>query len=163
MSRQNPPQIKVSHLSPDPPVALSSHSQQAGGAAGWWRVSRHVWVPKTDRATGGVSQLQSHQSRYSVQLESPQMWVWPQLPFGGHPPPPRQLEDLLSSQSPSSPTLPLFPHPPGSFCNAPGWATWAGVEEAAHGGGRGGSSKRHLGPDPHLGAFEQLSWGMAKP
>ena len=32
-------QIKVSHLSPDPPVALSSHSQQAGGAAGWWMVS----------------------------------------------------------------------------------------------------------------------------
>ena len=58
MSRQNratPPQIKVSHLSPDPPVALSSHSQQAGGAAGWWRVSRHFWVPKTDRATGGIA------------------------------------------------------------------------------------------------------------
>ena len=68
----HPPQIKVSHLSPDPPVALSSHSQQAvskgGVAACWWRVSRHFWVPKTDRATGGVSQLQSHQSRYSVQL-----------------------------------------------------------------------------------------------
>ena len=34
MSRQNratPLQIKVSHLSLDPPVALSSHSQQAGG------------------------------------------------------------------------------------------------------------------------------------
>ena len=58
MSRQNratPPQIKVSHLSPDPPVALSSHSQQAGGAAGWWRVSRHFWVLKTDRATGGIA------------------------------------------------------------------------------------------------------------
>ena len=33
MSRQNratPPRIKVSHLSPDPPVAPSSHLQQAG-------------------------------------------------------------------------------------------------------------------------------------
>ena len=29
------------------------HSQQAGGSAGWWRVSRHSWVPKTDRAAGG--------------------------------------------------------------------------------------------------------------
>ena len=53
-----PPQIKVSHLSPDPPVVLSSHSQQAGGrgegvATGWWRVAQHFWVPKTDRATGG--------------------------------------------------------------------------------------------------------------
>ena len=42
MSRQNratPPQIKVSHLSLDPPVALSSHSQQAGArrAGGWYR------------------------------------------------------------------------------------------------------------------------------
>ena len=58
MSRQNratPPQIKVSHLSPDPPVALSSRSQQAGGAAGWWRVSRHFSVPKTDRATRGIA------------------------------------------------------------------------------------------------------------
>ena len=68
MSRQNratPPQIKVLHLSPDPPVALSSHSR--GAPAGWWRVSWHFWVPKTDRAT---LQLQSHQSRYSVQLSS---------------------------------------------------------------------------------------------
>ena len=48
------PQIKVSHLFlRTPPVALSSRSQQAGGAAGWWRVSRHFWVLKTDRATGG--------------------------------------------------------------------------------------------------------------
>ena len=70
-------------------------------------------------------------------FESPQMWVWPQLPFGGHPPPPRQLEDPPLQPSPSLPTLPLFPHPPSSFCNAPGWATWAGVGEAAH-GGRGG-------------------------
>ena len=61
----HPPQIKVSHLSPDPPVALSSHSQQAGGAAGWWRVSRHFWVPKTDRATGGYRSY-SHTSRATL-------------------------------------------------------------------------------------------------
>ena len=72
----------------------------------------------------------------------------------GTPHPPGNWRTLPSSQSPSLPTLPLFPHPPGSFGNAPGWATRAGVGEAAHGGGRGGSSKRHLGPDPHLGAFE---------
>ena len=84
MSRQNratPPQIKVSHLSPDPPVALSSdppvalssdppvalssHSQQAGGAAGWWRVSQHFWVPKTDGATGGYRSY-SHTSRATL-------------------------------------------------------------------------------------------------
>ena len=71
MSRQNratPPQIKVSHLSPDPPVALSSRSQQARGAAGWWRVSRHFRGSENGSRYRGVSQLQSHQSRYSVQL-----------------------------------------------------------------------------------------------
>ena len=53
----------MSHLSPDPPRrTFLSHSQlargQAGGggvAAGWWRVSRHFGVPKTDRATGAVT------------------------------------------------------------------------------------------------------------
>ena len=74
MSRQNratPPQIKVSHLSPDPPVALSSHSQQAGVAAVWWRASRHSLLGSENGSRyRGVSQLQSHQSRYSVQLSS---------------------------------------------------------------------------------------------
>ena len=69
----------------------------------------------------------------------------------------RNWRTLPSSQSPSLPTVPIFPHPPRTFCNAPGWATRAGVSEAAHGGGRGGSSKRHLGPDPHLGAFDQFA------
>ena len=46
------------------------------------------------------------------------------LPFGGHhPPPPTQLEDPSLQPEPFPPTLPLFPQPPGSFCNAPGWAT----------------------------------------
>ena len=41
------PQIKVSHFSLDPPVALSFHAFAAGSgptggvAAGWWRISRH--------------------------------------------------------------------------------------------------------------------------
>ena len=78
MSRQNratPPEMKVLHLFPDPPVAVSSHSQQAGGqgggvAAGWWRVSRHFLGSENRSRYRGVSQLQSHQSRYSVQLSA---------------------------------------------------------------------------------------------
>ena len=61
----HPPKIKVSHLSPNPPVALSSHWQQAGDAVGWWRVSRHFWVPKTDRATRGYRSY-SHTSRATL-------------------------------------------------------------------------------------------------
>ena len=61
----------------------------------------------------------------------------------------------MSRASPSLPTLPSSsPHPPGSFWDAQGGAAWAGVGEAAHGGGGGVLSKRHLGPDPHLGAFD---------
>ena len=59
MSRQNratPPQIKVSHLSPDPPVALSSHSQQAGGQGG---VSR--------RAGGGYRGTFGFRKRIALQ------------------------------------------------------------------------------------------------
>ena len=46
------------------------HSRQ-GGAAGWWRVSRHFWVPKTDRATGGCRSYSHTRSFYSVQLSKP--------------------------------------------------------------------------------------------
>ena len=50
-----------------------SHSQQARGrggggrcvAAGCWRVSRHFWVPKTDRATGRCRSY-SHNSRATL-------------------------------------------------------------------------------------------------
>ena len=75
MSRQNratpPPNQGVAPFS-GPPCCTFLSFEQAGGAAGWWRVSRHFWVPKTDRTTGGypISQLQSHQSRYSVQLRA---------------------------------------------------------------------------------------------
>ena len=77
VSRQNratPPQIKVSHLSPDPPprsvaLPLIRNRQGAkggcrGGAGGGYRgtFGFRKWI-----ALQGVSQLQSHQSRYSVQ------------------------------------------------------------------------------------------------
>ena len=70
-----PDQIKVSHLSPDPPIALSSHSQQAGGQGGCrggrWRALRHFWVLKTDCAAEGCrSYSLGHQSRYSVPLSA---------------------------------------------------------------------------------------------
>ena len=67
---------------------------------------------------------------------------------------------LPSSQTPSLPALSfLFPPPPlGSFCKVlggggPGW--WGGgvLERRAVRGG--GGSKRHLGPDPHLGVLEK--------
>ena len=64
----HPPKSRCRTFLRTPPVALSSHSQQARGAAGWWRVSRHFWVLKNGSRYRGVSQLQSHQSRYSVQL-----------------------------------------------------------------------------------------------
>ena len=87
-------------------------------------------------------------------MRAPRCGSGPNCRLEGTPHPQGNWRTLPSSESPSLPTVPLFPHPPGTFRNAPGWATWAGVGEAAHGGGRGGSSKRHLGPDPHLGAFE---------
>ena len=48
---------------------------------------------------------------------------------------------------PSSPT-------PWLTCNSPAGAAWPGVGEAVRGGGGGGPSKRHLRPDPHLGALD---------
>ena len=79
MSRQNratPPQIKVSHLSPNPPphrtfskppppIALSCFIRSRQGAKGG--VSRRAGAYRgTFRFRKGVLQLQSHQSRYSV-------------------------------------------------------------------------------------------------
>ena len=55
-NRPKPPQIKVSHLSPDPPVTLSSHSQQAGGQG---RVSR--------RAGGGYRGTFGFRKRIALQ------------------------------------------------------------------------------------------------
>ena len=60
-----PPQIKVSHLSLDPPRRRQGAKEGGGVPAGWWRVSRHFWVPKTDRATGGCRSY-SHTSRATL-------------------------------------------------------------------------------------------------
>ena len=71
MSRQNratPPQIKVSHLSPDPPVALSSHFAAGRGRGGLVEGIAALLGSENGSRYRGVSQLQSHQSRYSVQL-----------------------------------------------------------------------------------------------
>ena len=75
MSRQNratPPQIKVSHLSRDLPshFPLIRSRQRAKGdvAAGWWRGIAALLGSENGSRYRGVSQLQSHQSRYSVQL-----------------------------------------------------------------------------------------------
>ena len=71
MSRHNratPRQIKVSHLSPPPPVAHSSHSQQATGRGGLVEGIAALLGSENGSRYRGVSQLQSHQPRYSVQL-----------------------------------------------------------------------------------------------
>ena len=80
MSRQNratPPQIKVSHLSPDPPVALSCLIRSRQGTKGGCRggLVEGIAAPlgsENGSRYRGVSQLQSHQSRYSVQLSCAQ-------------------------------------------------------------------------------------------
>ena len=86
--RATPPQLKVSHLSPDPPVALSSRSQQAGGQGG---VSRRAGggyrgtfgFRKRIALQGGVAATvtplsYNHTSCYSVQLslDSRQRYIW---------------------------------------------------------------------------------------
>ena len=83
------------------------------------------------------------------------MWVWAQLPFGG--PSNWRRTPSLQPQPLSPHPSSLFPHPPGPFCNAPSGAFWAGLGQAAHGGG-GGPSKRYLGPDPHLGGFDPVGF-----
>ena len=91
------------------------------------------------------------------------MWVWPQLVFGGSPPIPHcDWRTLPSSQTPSLLALsfPLPPTPLGSFCKALGGGgpgRRGGRGPRAQGGGGGGASKRHLGPDPHLGVLEEFS------
>ena len=65
------------------------------------------------------------------------------------------FERFPQSRSPSLPTLPLpLPPPVRPFCDAPGEGgpgvgEWRRVGRRR--GGGGGPSKRHLGPDPHLG------------
>ena len=89
------------------------------------------------------------------------MWVRPQTALWKAPPiPPLQLEGPFPQAAalPSPPSGSLFPHPPGSFCNAPGrggpgrCGGWGPM--AQKGGGGEGPSKRHLGPDPHQGVLD---------
>ena len=99
--RYTPRKIKVSHLSPEPPVALSSHSKRRGPrrgvAAGWWRVLRHFWVPKTDCATGGC---RSYSHTNHATLRNYTLWEFR----------PRKIR--FSPQFPAN-TLPAPPpHPP---------------------------------------------------
>ena len=73
-------------------------------------------------------------------FESPQMWVWPQLPFGGAPqatggpfPPAVALPSL---QTLALPLPPMGENWLFAQCSST-WAAWAGVREAAHRGWRG--------------------------
>ena len=71
----------------------------------------------------------------SPEIESPQMWVWPQLLFGEYPPSPRcNWRTLPSSHSPSLPTLSLFPHL-ANFAILREGVAQAGVGPKAQGGG----------------------------
>ena len=103
-----------------------------------------------------------------VKIGSPQMWVWPQLVFGGSRPSPiviggpfPQAKPLPSLPSPSS-----SPTPPWLFLQGSG----RGRSRLVGGGGvlerravEGGGSKRHLGPDPLLGApYRSLGNGVRK-
>ena len=77
MSRQNratppPPQIKVSHLSPVPPrrtfLSFAAGRGQGGCRGGLVEGIAALLGSENRSRYRGVSQLQSHQSRYSVQL-----------------------------------------------------------------------------------------------
>ena len=98
-----------------------------------------------------------------VDVESPQMWVWPQLPFGRSPPhsPPCNWRTLPSSHSPSLPAL-LLPLPPTPWL----MLRWSGRGRPRLLWGRGirrreleaeRPTKRHLGPDPHLGVLKDVA------
>ena len=93
--------------------------------------------------------------------------------------PPNTPPHLPSSQTPSLPALsfPLPPTPLGSFCEAPGgggpgWCRGRGPRAQGGGGGGvlgrkgveggGGGSKRHLGPDPHLGVLDNKRNGIGR-
>ena len=114
--------------------------------------------PKDSSGWSGFSQV----ARNNLYFGSPQMWVWPELVFGGSPPhiPHCNWRTLPSSQTPSLPALsfPLPPTPLALFARLwEGGAAQAGGGEGSKGGrewGGWGASKRHLGPDPHLGVLD---------
>ena len=90
-------------------------------------------------------------------FEYPQMWVWPQVPFGCPPP-----STPLRPRTP--PPHQPEPPPPGALQKEPRGVGGRGKERAGREGvwlegrvlqlqwGTGGTSKHQLGPDPHLGA-----------
>ena len=51
-----------------------------------------------------------------IDFGSPQMWVWPELVFGGSPPSPI----VIGGPFPQAKPLPSPRPPRGSFCEAPG-------------------------------------------
>ena len=87
------------------------------------------------------------------------MWVWPQLVFGGSPPPsPLQLEEpsLKPKPFPPCPLPPSSPHPLGSFCNAPGvrdGAAQSGVGGGVLGGVGGGGPSSGTWGQTHIWGY----------
>ena len=75
--------------------------------------------------TGGT-QKEFGQAFCANCFETPQMWVWPKLPFG--PPPPKATGGLPSTPQPSLPTPPPLPPPPWLFlqCSGRGCLGWRG-------------------------------------
>ena len=110
-----------------------------------------------------IAETPIHQKKCPNFRESPQMWVWPQLVFGGSPPSPHcNWRTLPSSQSPSLPalSLPLPPTPLALFAmlreSGTGRPSLVWGEES-QGGWRGRGLQRYLrylGPDPHLGVLD---------
>ena len=99
--------------------------------------------------------------------EPPDVGLAPTRVWRAPPPIPHfNWRTLPSSQTPSLPALsfPLPPTPLGSFCKAPGGGGpgWWGGGVLGRKGVEGGASKRHLGPDPHLGVLEERSGGQKR-
>ena len=124
-------------------------------------VSRFVWDPKLTFGTLCFSYL----SRLGTQkvpqrIGSPQMWVWPQLVFGGSPPsriaiggPFPQAKALPSPPSPS-----LFPPPPLALFAM----LWDGAAQSGVGGGVLGCRGEWRG-GPSSGTWGQTHiWGYSK-
>ena len=85
---------------------------------------------------------------------SPQMWGWPQLPFGG--PRPKQFEEPSLQPPPFPPRPPpSSPFPPWLFakCSRSGGLGWRG--EVTHSGG-GGAIQAALGARPTFGGIRGL-------
>ena len=86
------------------------------------------------------------------------MWVWPKLVFGRSPPSPLVIGGPFPQAKPlpSPPSPSLFPTPLALFARLQEGRPRlvGGRGPRAQGGEGGGASKRHLGPDPHLGVLD---------